>query len=198
MMRFLLWSVATVLSWPPSRQVAITFDDLPLQTRLHVGDVTEQQRIVGRLVRAINAHNVPAIGFVNENKLAPDGRIDPRRVATLEQWNAAGIELGNHSYSHLDLHIVSVGEFTADVARGDSVTRRLLARASRPAPRWFRHPFLHTGRDTLARAAVEQFLAARGYRVAPVTMDNYDYLFAAAYERALGDRDASLTQRNRP
>ena len=73
---------------------------------------------------------------------------------------------------------------------GEAVTRRLLAaRGTKPA--YFRHPFLHTGRSLDTKGALEKFLAEHGYQVAPVSVDNYDYLFAAAYDRAgaRGDTD---------
>jgi peptidoglycan/xylan/chitin deacetylase (PgdA/CDA1 family) len=194
--RFILFAFALPTLWQaPARRVAITFDDLPLQTRLHASNIDEQRRIVARLVSAIGRHHVPAIGFVNEGKLYPNGRLDPRRVPVLKQWIDARLELGNHSFSHFDLHTTSVDVFEADVARGDSITRRLLNDAGRPAPRWFRHPFLHTGRDTAIRSRFERFLAQRGYRVAPVTMDNYDYMFNVAYEQALGTHDSTTARR---
>jgi peptidoglycan/xylan/chitin deacetylase (PgdA/CDA1 family) len=59
-------------------------------------------------------------------------------------------------------------------------------------PRYFRHPYLHTGRSLGDRARVDSVLANRGYRVAPVTIDNSDYVFAAAYDAALGRRDSVL------
>jgi peptidoglycan/xylan/chitin deacetylase (PgdA/CDA1 family) len=178
------------------RQIAVTFDDLPMNTRAYADNVPEQSRTTSKLIAAIARHHVPAIGFVNEGKLAPAGRVvDPRRVSLLQQWLSAGLELGNHSYSHLDLHGTDLPTFEADVARGDSVTRSLAARAGRPAPHWFRHPFLHTGRDTADRARFERFLAERGYRVAPVTVDNYDYLFAAAYEKTLTAGDSVMARR---
>ena len=73
--------------------------------------------------------------------------------------------------------------------RGSATTPcgRASRRADPPAgrrPRFFRHPFLHTGRSLDDRRRFEGFLAERGYRVAPVTIDNYDYLFAAAYDLA--------------
>jgi peptidoglycan/xylan/chitin deacetylase (PgdA/CDA1 family) len=57
-------------------------------------------------------------------------------------------------------------------------------------PRFFRHPFLHTGRSLADRARVDSVLSAKGYRVAPVTIDNSDYIFAAAYDDALARRDS--------
>lgn len=164
------------------RAVAVTFDDLPA---LAQGDrsVATYERITGGLLREIAEHRVPAIGFVNEEKLLAEGRVDPRRVATLRRWVDAGLELGNHAYSHPDFHTTPVDAYIADVARGDSVTR-LVMRAAGRRPRFFRHPFLHTGRSLDDRRRFETFLAERGYRVAPVTIDNYDYVFAAAYDLA--------------
>ena len=164
------------------RSVAITFDDLPA---LAQGDrsVATYERITDGLLRALAEHRVPAIGFVNEEKLLTEGRVDPRRVATLRRWVDAGLELGNHAYSHPDFHTTPVDAYIADVARGDSVTRLVMQAAGR-RPRFFRHPFLHTGRSLDDRRRFEGFLAERGYRVAPVTIDNYDYLFAAAYDLA--------------
>ena len=141
------------------------------------------ERVTDGLLGQIGAHRVPAIGFVNEDKLLTDGRVDARRVATLRRWVDAGLELGNHSYSHIDFHATPVDVYIADVARGDSVTRMVMQAAGR-RPRFFRHPFLHTGRSMEDRRRFEGFLAERGYRVAPVTIDNQDYLFAAAYDRA--------------
>jgi peptidoglycan/xylan/chitin deacetylase (PgdA/CDA1 family) len=177
----------------PTRRVAITFDDLPVVSR-HFTTIEDHERITRRLVAAIRAHHVAAIGFVNEGKLYRGGVLDDRAVGLLRQWTKAGLELGNHTSSHLDLHTVPLGDYLADLTRGDSVTRRVLREAGR-TPRYFRHPYLHTGRSLETRAAVDSVLASRGYRVAPVTVDNGDYLFAAAYDAALGRRDSTEARR---
>ncbi len=104
----------------------------------------------------------------------------------LRRWASAGLELGNHGYSHIDFHTNPVDAYIADMARGDSVTRLVLADAGR-RPEFFRHPFLRTGRTLDDRRRFESSLAERGYRVAPVTIDNSDYVFAAAYDLAPAD-----------
>jgi len=177
----------------PTRRVAITFDDLPVVSR-HFTTIEDHERITRRLLGAIRAHHVPAIGFVNEGKLYTDGALDERAVGLLRQWTNAGFDLGNHTYSHLDLHTVSLGDYLTDLTRGDSVTRRVLAEVGR-APRYFRHPYLHTGRSLETRAAVDSALASHGYSVAPVTVDDNDYIFAAAYDAALGRRDSAEARR---
>jgi peptidoglycan/xylan/chitin deacetylase (PgdA/CDA1 family) len=175
-----------------AREVAITFDDLPIAGVLP-RDIDTSRELTRKLLAAVAAHHVPATAFVNEDKLnAADGAVDPARVDLLRRWLAAGAELGNHGYSHRDLHLVSLDEFEQDVLKGERVLRPLLAER-RAAPRFFRHPFLHTGRDLEKREGFKRFLGEHGYSVAPVTIDNDEYIFAGAYDRsaARGDRGAA-------
>ena len=171
----------------PARRVAITIDDLPVVSR-NFQTAADHDRITRQLVGALGAHRVPAIGFVNEGKMYRDGRVDSADVALLRQWTRAGLELGNHTYAHLDLHTVPVDDYLAGIVRGEAITRAVLGEAGK-TPRYFRHPFLHTGRSLGDRARVDSVLTQHGYRVAPVTIDNSDYIFAAAYDNALGRRD---------
>jgi peptidoglycan/xylan/chitin deacetylase (PgdA/CDA1 family) len=60
--------------------------------------------------------------------------------------------------------------------------------------RYFRHPYLDTGRDLQTRLAVDAFLTARGYRIAPVTLDAWDWMFAGVYDDAKRRGDAALQQ----
>jgi hypothetical protein len=53
------------------RQMAITFDDLPAQ-RAHALPEARISAINQDLVRLMDAQAIPAIGFVNENKLHVD------------------------------------------------------------------------------------------------------------------------------
>lgn len=158
-----------------------------------MGDGTDAWRALNaKLLESIARHHVPAIGFVNELKLEAEGSTDPARVALLKAWVDAGLELGNHTFSHRDLHRASLQEYETEIVRGEAVTRGLLQRVGRK-PRYFRHPQLHSGRDLATKGAVESFLAKRGYAVAPVTVDNSEWVFAKAYELASerGDRAAA-------
>jgi peptidoglycan/xylan/chitin deacetylase (PgdA/CDA1 family) len=172
------------------REMAVTFDDLPGVEAPGEG-VPELTAITDRIVRAIVANGIPAIGFVNEGKLAPRGTPEPERVALLARWLDAGLELGNHTYSHLDLHKASLDQFEEDVVRGEETTKALLS-SKNARLRYFRHPFLHTGRSLETRRALEEFLKRRGYRVAPVTVDNSDWIFARAYALAKQRGDARV------
>ena len=100
-------------------------------------------------------------------------------------------DLGNHSFSHPDLHRVPLDEFKADVLRGEIVTRELLAEFGK-APKYFRHPYLHTGTSLETKSDLEEFLSRNGYRVAPVSIDNSEWIFARAYVIALRMDDKEL------
>jgi len=177
---------------PPAtgRAIAFTFDDLPASRS---GSLADIQNINARLLATLRARGITATGFVNEIKLAVPGE-EAERAALLESWLAAGHDLGNHTYAHLRFYDTPLAEMEADVLRGERVTRtRMAAHGTRP--RYFRHPTLNTGRDSLARAAFERFLASNGYAIAPVTIDNDEYLYAAAYDRARARGDAKEQER---
>ncbi len=189
----LLLPLAAAAQPTATRAVAVTFDDLPFAAVPSEDDAALAD-MNGRLLHGLQAAGVPAVGFVNEARLYRNGSLHPARVALLEQWLAAGFELGNHTYSHVSLDRVPLDAFEADLLRGEVVTRPLTEGAGRPL-RWFRHPFLHLGRTPEVREAFAAFLAAHGYRVAPVTINSSEWIFAAAYARARADGDNAAAER---
>src|SRR5262249_7320912 len=92
---------------PASREVAVTFDDLP-GISVPGGGIAEQRAMTEKLVSAFTKAKAPVTAFVNEGKLGPPGAPDPERVALLERCPSAGIELGHHTRSHPDLHPISL------------------------------------------------------------------------------------------
>ena len=172
----------------PSRVIAVTFDDLPVAGPVPKADRDEVFRL---LLAAIVRNRIPAIGFVNESQLGPLGEPNPVEVARLRAWRDAGLLLGNHTFSHPDFNQTPLPEFEQQILDGETVTRALLKERGR-RPRFFRHPFLHTGRSIAVRDSLNRFLSQHGYRVAPVTIDNSDWIFAAAYEHALARGDSAM------
>jgi len=170
------------------RQMVITIDDLPMA--LNFSDLKAMQAMTAKLLGVLKENKVPAIGFVNEHKLFVNGQVDAR-IAVLRQWLEAGMELGNHTYSHPRLFTTPLPQFEDDVLHGEVVLRKLLSERGQ-SPRYFRHPYLSTGPSAQVRDDLEAFLKARGYTVAPVTVDHTDYMFAAAYADALRAKNAAL------
>jgi peptidoglycan/xylan/chitin deacetylase (PgdA/CDA1 family) len=169
-------------------EVAVTFDDLPAsQSGIPLGRL---QAMTESLVAGLEKHGISAVGLVNEEKLyVRRGEVDAR-INLLGRWLEAGHELGNHTYSHPSLYETPLEAFKEDVIRGETVTSRLLAERNREL-RWFRHPFLRTGGTLAVRRDFESWLNTRGYTVAPVTLENWDWMYAAIYSQARtrGDRE---------
>jgi len=187
----LLLPLLAAAQMPAQPAVAITFDDLPYAA-VPADDDAALQRMTARLLQRLQTDRVPAVGFVNEAKLYREGTLDPARVDLLRSWIRAGFELGNHTYSHLSLNRTPLEVFKADLLQGETVTRPLMQSEGRTL-RWFRHPFLHQGTTPEVRTAFQDFLAAHGYEVAPVTVNSAEWVFAVAYSRAQaqGDEDAA-------
>ncbi len=171
------------------RQAAITFDDLP-----QTGEpLACQVEISSRIVNALRAHGLPAVVFVNEARLYVEGEVDAR-IGLLREWSDAGLELGNHTFSHSGIDGLSLPQYEEEVVRGETVTRMLLAEKGGRL-RYFRHPQLRTGPTTEYREGLSSFLRERGYLVAPVTVDTQDYMFAAVYAEAKHRGDPGLQGR---
>jgi len=118
---------------PRDSLVALTFDDGP-------GDV-----VVDSLIEVLRAHGARATFFLTGRELAESPEAGQKLVA-------AGHELGNHSYSHGRMVLVSPKRVREEVERTDSLLRAVGQRG----PIWFRPPFGYK------LVALPRYLAASG------------------------------------
>ena len=174
----------------PPREIAITIDDLPAAgTGMSGAQIVE---MTSKLLGTLRDQKAPAVGFVNEKKLYKFGEVDDR-IKALAMWPEYGFELGNHTFSHASLSRVTLKDWEEEVVRGETVTTMLLNQHHMTL-RYFRHPYLDTGRDLETRRQAEAFLVSRGYRIAPITMDAWDWMYASVYEDARKRGDSALQQ----
>ena len=175
-------SVAAQSSANPAREkrVAITIDDLPLNGPRVGWDRLD--RMSRNLTTTIKERRVPVVGFVNESQLFLEGETD-RRISLLRLWADAGVELANHTYSHISFSDSPLERYQDDFVRGDTVISAIMKKRG-GAVRFFRHPFLHMAPTVETESAFEAFIAARGYRVAPMTIDSVDWMVLTAYLEA--------------
>ena len=178
---FLFTFSIAIQAQPPQRFIAVTIDDLPVVSTRK--DLKNRQQITRKLLKHITKAKVPAIGFVNENKLYTGEKRDEAQVDLLRSWLNANLELGNHTFSHLSLHDNSLEKYKAEILKGEIITKELLAAKSMKI-RYFRHPYLRTGLSLDIKRDLGAFLNEHNYRVAPVTIDNADYIFARGYDNA--------------
>ncbi|HEX4479636.1 MAG TPA: polysaccharide deacetylase family protein [Rudaea sp.] len=161
--------------------VAVTFDDLPLNGELAPN--TTRAGIVTDVLAILKKYGLPPVyGFVNAKKL--EGSDDG--ATALRRWIENGQHVGNHTYSHIDLHKSSAEEFLADL-RADEPVLELLDPSGHW--RWLRYPYLREGDTVEKRRDVRAALRERGYRIAQVTLDYEDYLWNTPYARCLATHD---------
>jgi peptidoglycan/xylan/chitin deacetylase (PgdA/CDA1 family) len=165
----------------PAQELAVTFDDLPLNGELAPG--MTRTAIVKDVLRILNEHRVgPVYGFVNAKRL--EDSVDGAEALRL--WMAGGQRVGNHTYAHSDLNKVSAEDFLQDLRQNEPVLELLDPRGEW---RWLRFPFLREGDTLEKRRTVRAALLGRRYRIAQVTIDYEDYLWNSPYARCVAKND---------
>lgn len=180
-------------SFCQKHEVAFTLDDLPVVGYANTSK-EHHLEIINKLIATFLKHKIPAIGFVNEGKLYNDIKPDSFAINLLKIWLINGYDLGNHSYSHMDYHKVSLSDFTNDILKGEIICKEM-TRSYNKQYKYFRHPYLHVGVSKESYDSLQIFLNNNNYLEAPVTIDNEDYLFAAAYSKALKKQDYILMKK---
>lgn len=189
MLRYIATALALCAAVAPANardRVALTFDDLPGMTQLQSQPYVTYFN--DALLHGLRRHHIPATGFVNEGKLAELDR--EKQIDVLRLWIRAGMPLGNHTFSHEGPNSIGAQAYIDDIARGETVLRPLLLEHGRNL-RWFRHPYLETGAPREVKLTIDRWLREHGYRIAPVTMENSDWLFAEPYDDAIARHDAA-------
>ncbi|GAT61444.1 polysaccharide deacetylase family protein [Paludibacter jiangxiensis] len=190
----LLLIFVSVIAFGQKKHVCISIDDLPV---VDYGpyDTVVQQRIMDNLIVSLKKNKVPAIGFVNENKLYNYvNKPMSFQIHLLDKWLGNGLMLGNHTFSHPDYNTESFKAFSHDILKGEIISKELLKKYGQKK-KYFRHPYLHVG-TTKARAdSLASFLTEHGYTTAPITIDSEDYAFAYAYYKAKQKKDAALMKK---
>ncbi len=166
---------AAVPNTPSGVPLAVTIDDLPWAgvTRPGLTRAHGLQQIVHTLV----ARRVPATGFFvcgdvgSENSWAP--------------WMRAGLAVANHSSTHRSVDAIDLAAWIDDVRS----CRDRLTKVSGDAPKYFRFPYLQTGKVRALRDDAAKRIVALGHVRAPVSYDTSDWAFVDPYVKALHDGD---------
>lgn len=177
---------ASIAQAAKAPEIALTFDDLPLHGPIPAGDTP--QSVGAGVIAALTRAHVPAYGFVNAHWIADQ----PATLSVLKAWRAAGLALGNHTWSHQHLSQMTIPQFEQEVARDEPVLRQL---AGGTDWHWLRYPFLDEGKDAAQRRAERDVLARRGYKIADVTMDFGDWQWTAPYARCRAAHDEASIAR---
>jgi peptidoglycan/xylan/chitin deacetylase (PgdA/CDA1 family) len=171
----------------PAQQIAITWDDLPAHSALPAGETRVE--IGHKLIAAMKDAKMPPVyGFVNGVQLERE----PESAPMLTDWRNAGLMLGNHTWSHMNLNTMDFFDWEADLVKNEPILAKY---APDTDWHWLRYPFLAEGDTPEKRSEVRKFLAARGYRIAAVTMSFGDYMWNEPYARCLAKDDTAAIAR---
>src|SRR5580698_3054718 len=99
-----------------AQQIAFTWDDLPSHSALPPGET--RVGIGKKIISAMkDAHMPPVYGFVNGIHTEDE----PLSTPMLKEWRDAGLPLGNHTWSHMNLNQRSVADWEADALKNEPV-----------------------------------------------------------------------------
>lgn len=170
---------------PHQRKMAITIDDLPVAFFSSYRNDAHRRAIVDELCELISDRRLPVTGFmIGENHAKQPG--------LMRAWTEAGIEVGNHTWSHPNLKKIGLKAYLADLDRGHRSVAKLVGE-DEGIP--FRYPYLREGFDIEVRDAIRQHLVELGSPRAPVTVDTNDWYFARDYTTALKRGDRARAER---
>jgi peptidoglycan/xylan/chitin deacetylase (PgdA/CDA1 family) len=158
-----LLATATLAHAQQPKQMAVTFDDLPFGYPRKL-TIDEQREAVARVLATLDKHRVTATVFVI------GGSVTAANRGLVDAVVRGGHAVGNHSFSHQDLAVVSAEDYILDIQKGEQAIMPWLK-----GTEYFRYPFLRQGNTVEKRDAVLSWMASRGIVVAPVTIDNNDY-----------------------
>lgn len=163
--------------------VAITFDDLPAGGGLHPGYT--RTGIATQLTNELRAAHLKGVyGFVNGDGVSDD----PDMQQALRVWIAAGMNIGNHTFSHPALSSETAAEYEHNIAVNEPILRQY---AGRRDWHWFRFPYLEEGATLQQRDDVRAWLDTHGYRIAEVTLNFNDDDWDDPYGRCLAKDDTA-------
>ncbi|MEM1244102.1 MAG: polysaccharide deacetylase family protein [Pseudomonadota bacterium] len=151
-----------------AKEVALTIDDLPFVGNAHQnpGKLRRENKRFRMILEILKKENVPATGFVVANS------IEKGQWQLLEEFQRSGNLIGNHSYSHPNFNRISATAAIDNIKRADEILVPLLSK-----PKYFRYPFLATGKNCEEYTKIKDYLVTNNYIVAPVTIDSKDFRF---------------------
>lgn len=162
-------------------EVAVTVDDLPANGDLP-GSTTRLQ-IAEKMIAVLKKHHLKGVyGLMNGYKIQAANS----DTIILQKWLDAGQLLGNHTYHHLDLAKVSASEFIQDIKLNNPLLQSYMGDKNY---HYFRYPYLSEGNTQEKRDAVRKYLADNQYKIAPVTVDFFEYEWSVPYARCIAKHD---------
>lgn len=140
------------------RAIAITIDDLPF-----VGDKGNFH--LNLIIDCLQKKHIPVTGFIIAD------RVNPHNAHVLQRFHDAGLGLGNHTLSHMNLNQVDTETYLNNIEQADQILKPFITE-----PKFFRYPYLAMGQGE-KKTKVLYYLEEQQYHIAPITIDSKDFIF---------------------
>jgi len=162
-------------------ELSITIDDLPANG--NISTQTTRMEIAQKILSVFKKHHITGVyGLINGNTVDST----PNGLAILQEWIKEGHALGNHTFHHLDVAKTESIEYITDIQKNEPILNLLMTDKDY---HYFRYPFLSEGNTQEKRDAVRNYLFKNNYKIAPVTVDFFEYEWNDPYVRCLNKHD---------
>lgn len=178
LMAFLIFLHINIAS---AMELSITVDDLPANG--NISTQTTRIEIAQKILSVFKKHHITGVyGLINGNTVDST----PNGLAILQEWIKEGHALGNHTFHHLDLAKTESAEYIADIQKNEPILNQLMTDKDYL---YFRYPFLSEGNTQEKRDTIRNYLSKNNYKIAPVTVDFFEYEWNDPYIRCLNKHD---------
>ncbi len=160
---------------PPSKKIAITFDNLPGD---QIYTIKERAEINKGILEALKKHKVPATGFVIGEY------IEGEDWESIVSWLENGQTLGYHTYTGQEIQGMPMGLFISDIIKGKEAIEDLVS-TYKQEMRYFRFPYLHYAGDAKTKLNIVEQLVKMNTRIAHVTITTEDFVYNMSLEKIL-------------
>lgn len=177
--------LAFLCSTGMAQTLSLTFDD-----GLNPDTQPKAQEWNQRILSHLKAADISAMVFPSLARTGTGAGLD-----LIMDWSKAGHAVGNHTATHRSLASpkLTLADFIQDTQQADAVLRHF--------PTWvpmLRFPYLKEGDTLEKRDGMRAWMAANGYRAAPVSIDAsdwyYNQIFGAHIKNGAQDKAAQVKQ----
>jgi peptidoglycan/xylan/chitin deacetylase (PgdA/CDA1 family) len=168
-MRYIILFLLAINIAFSQNHMVITIDDLPYT---YSGKLAKSVRdsILIKITDTLSAKSAIATGFVIGKN------IDTNSINLITYFTSKGNTIANHTFSHYSANKVDADLFCNDIAKCSEI----ISNMDNYDP-FFRYPMLHTGNTEVKRDSITNYLSAEKLIIAPVTLDNDEYLYNKYY-----------------
>lgn len=165
-----------------AQKIAITIDDAPFGYSTGFSDEAKVTAFED-ILQALEKHKVKATFFVTSSNLNETTSVNLAKAV------AKGHQVANSTHNKVDLNTVSAAAYIAEIRKCEALAGAWIN------SKYFRFPKLHRGDTEAKRDSVQNFLTQNGYIIAPVTIDNNEWVYNRGFSLAIKVGDDKVGDR---